>query len=615
MKKIFFTGCFVLSISFTGLAQFAEVYPTNWWAGMKWNKLQLLVHGSDQDFNKQSVSITYPGIALTKINRLQNGRYLALDIIISPVAKPGMVNIIFKDGAMINTLKWALNKKREGRGTSFAQGVNSADLVYLLMPDRFSNGDESNDKIPGMRDQSLNRDSMYARHGGDLQGVMNHLDYLKDLGVTTVWMTPVLENDMPDRTEHGYAVTNDYKVEPRFGGNEAYKKLGEAIHKNGMKLIQDVVYNHVGLYHFTVVDKPMKDWLNEWPSFTQTTYKDQLQFDPYASAAQKKLLTDGWFTKQMPDLNEKNPYVANYLIQHAIWSVEEFGVDGWRIDTYPYNDLNFMNRCNKALMDEYPLISIFGETWVHGVPNQSFFCENNYAIPFKSNLQNTTDFQELFYGIQPALNEKFGWTEGINKLYTTTAQDYVYKKPSTQVIFLDNHDLPRSYSVFGEDMAKYKMALGWLLTYRGVPQMYYGMEHLLKGFTNPDGLVRQDFFGGWKGDPVNKFTAAGRTDKENEIFNYIKTLANFRKNSSAIKHGRFMHYTPDDGLYVYFRYDSKETIMCIMNTAETEKQIDFAKYEERTKGFTSCKNIITGNQQGSNFKVPAKKMLVAIMEK
>ena len=616
MKKSFLlTTCFILIISFASLAQFADVYPTNWWAGMKWNKVQLLLHGSTADFNKQVVTINYPGIKLDKINRLENGRYMALDITISPVAKPGVVNIIFKDGAKINTIQWPLNKRREGRGTAFAQGVRSSDLIYLLMPDRFSNGDESNDKIAGMKDQSLNRDSMYARHGGDLQGVMNHLDYLKDLGVTTVWMTPVLENDMPDRTEHGYAVTNDYKVDPRLGTNETYKKLGEAIHKNGMKLIQDVVYNHVGLYHFTVVDKPMKDWLNEWPSFTQTTYKDQVQFDPYAAAAQKKLLTDGWFTRQMPDMNEKNPFVANYLIQHALWSVEEFGVDGWRIDTYTYNDLNFMNRCNKALMDEYPAISIFGETWVHGVPNQSYLCQNNYAIPFKSNLQNTTDFQELFYGIQPALNEKFGWTEGINKLYSTTAQDFVYKNPSTQVIFLDNHDLPRSYSVFKEDIEKYKMALGWLLTYRGIPQMYYGMEHLLTGFTNPDGLVRQDFMGGWKADNVNRFTLAGRTAKENEMFDYIKTLANFRKNSSALTTGKFMHYTPDDGLYVYFRYDNKETIMCIMNTAETEKQINFIKYEERTQGFSSCKNILTGQEMGRSFNVAAKKMLILILKK
>jgi glycosidase len=598
-------------------AQSPAIYPTNWWANMKYNKLQLLVHDSTQNFSKQTVTISYPGITVNKTNHLENSHYLAVDITISAAAKSGIVNIIFKDGRKSSTVKWPLEKRREGRGTAFAQGVRSQDLIYLLMPDRFSNGDESNDRITGMKDQSLNREKVYDRHGGDLKGVENHLDYLKDLGVTTVWMTPVVENDMPSRTEHGYAVTNDYKVDPRLGGNEAYKNLSAAIHKNGMKLIQDIVYNHVGLYHFTVVDKPMHDWLNEWPHYTQTTYKDQVIFDPHAAASQQKLMTDGWFTREMPDMNERNPYVANYLIQHALWSVEEFGVDGWRIDTYAYNDLPFMNRCNKALMDEYPLITIFGETWVHGVINQSYFCQNNYDIPFKSNLQNTTDFQQLFYGIMPALNEKFGWTEGVNKLYTTTAQDLVYKNSMGEVIFLDNHDLPRSFSVFGEDIEKYKMALGWLLTFRGVPQMYYGMEHLMKGLTSPnDGLVRKDFLGGWKGDSANKFTAAGRTADENNVFNYIRTLANFRKSASAITTGKLMQYTPDhDGLYVYFRYDAKQTIMCIMNTSDSVQEINFSNYPERTNHFRACKNVISGEEYGSSFTIPAKRMLVAEMKK
>jgi glycosidase len=330
---------------------------------------------------------------------------------------------------------YELKKRRPGKGTRFAQGVTSADFVYLLMPDRFSNGDENNDRLPGMKDQTLNRDSMYHRHGGDLQGVINHLDYLQDLGVTTVWMTPVIENDMANRTEHGYAFTNHYKVEPRFGGEVAYKKLSDALHGKGMKLIQDAVYNHVGIEHVTVADLPMKDWLHQWPKFTQTSYKDQPLMDPYASEGDKKVTSDGWFTTQMPDLNQNNPYVANYLIQHAIWSVEEFAVDGWRIDTYIYNDLAFMNRCNKALLDEYPALTMFGETWVHGTANQAYFTENNFNIPFKSNLPGVTDFQTNLYGIVPALNQNFGWTEGVNRLYQTLAQDFVYKKPLNHVYF------------------------------------------------------------------------------------------------------------------------------------------------------------------------------------
>ncbi|MER3499425.1 MAG: alpha-amylase [Chitinophagaceae bacterium] len=567
-----------------------EVYPAHWWVGMKWNKVQLMVYG--KDVATASYSVNYPGVQLKNVNKVENKNYVFLDLNISSAAKPGK---FFLDKN--KSIYFELKPRRKGKGTEFAQGVNSTDFVYLLMPDRFSNGDPSNDRITGMRDQSLNRDSIYDRHGGDLQGVINHLDYLKDLGVTTVWMTPVIENDMPNRTEHGYAFTNHYKIDPRYGGETMYKKLSDELHKRGMKLIQDAVYNHVGLYHFTVQDPPMKDWLHQWPVFTQTNYKDQTLFDPYGAPSEKRQMTDGWFTRQMPDMNHSNPFVANYLIQHAIWSVEEFAVDGWRIDTYIYNDLEFMNRCNKALLDEYPTLSMFGETWVHGVPNQSFFCENNVNAKFKSNLPATTDFQQLFYGIQPAVNEPFGWTEGVNKLYTTTAQDFLYKDPMRQVIFLDNHDLSRFYSVTGEDTAKYKLALGWLLTFRGVPQLYYGDEILMTGFTSPaDGWVRLDFKGGWPEDKQNKFTTEGRTPKENEIWSFIKTLANFRKSSSAITKGKLMQYLPVDGVYTYFRYDDKQTVMVVMNTDAKEHNVNMDRFKERTAGFSKAVNVLNGNQ-------------------
>ena len=573
---------------------FYGVYPSNWWVGMKNPKLQLMLYGKNVGmFTK--VTINYAGVKVNKISNVENKNYLFVDLTISKTTAPGHFKIVMSGGGLPDEdVNYELKARRPGKGTAFAQGVTSKDFIYLLMPDRFSNGDPTNDRIEGMRDQSLNRANIFDRHGGDLQGVINHLDYLKDLGVTTVWMTPVLENDMPNRTEHGYAFTNHYHIEPRLGGSGAYKKLSDELHKRGMKLIQDAVYNHVGLYHFTVQDPPMKDWLHQWPSFTQTTYKDQTVFDPHASTYDTKKMVDGWFTQQMPDMNESNPYVANYLIQHAIWCVEEFGVDGWRIDTYAYNDLPFMNRCNKVLMEEFPKLTMFGETWVHGVPNQSYFCENNYSIPFKSNLQATTDFQCLFYGIQPAINEKFGWTEGVNKLYTTAAQDFVYKDPMREVIFLDNHDLARFYSVVGEDTTKYKMGLAWLLTFRGVPQLYYGDEILMTGFTNPDGNVRLDFKGGWTGDPENKFTKEGRTEKEENIFQYLRRFANFRKNSSAITTGKMMQYVPVDGVYVYFRYDDKQTVMCVMNTKDEAATIDLSRFKERTKDFTKAYDVATG---------------------
>ena len=595
MRKIIFIFYILLTGISTKLnAQQTQLYPTNWWIGMKWNKVQILVYNPQKSINNSAIKINYPGIVLNKINRLENERYLALDVTIAAVAKPGIVNIFLTVDNKTETIQWPLEIKKTGNGTAYAQGVTSADFMYLLMPDRFSNGDISNDKIVGLKDQSLNRDSMYLRHGGDLQGVINHLDYLKDLGVTTVWMTPVLLNDMPTRTEHGYAITNHYKVDDRIGGNEMYKKLSAAIHAKGMKLIQDAVYNHVGSQHFTVLDKPMKNWLNEWPNFTQTTYRDQVLFDPYAAVSETKKMSDGWFVKNMPDLNQQNPFVANYLIQHALWSVEEFGVDGWRIDTYIYNDLPFMNMCNKALTDEYPAITMFGETWVHGVVNQSYFCQNNLNNAFKSNLQNTTDFQMLLYGIQPALNEKPGWTDGLMKLYNTAAQDILYKNPMGQVLFLGNHDLSRFFSVVNEDVAKYKIALGWLLTYRGIPQLYYGDEILMKGFSNPDGLVRSDFLGGWANDSLNKFISKGRTKQENEVHNYTKTLANFRKNSQALTHGKMLQYLPENETYTYVRYTDTETILCIINVGNTIKEINVKeKYPESIKNYSNILNIIS----------------------
>jgi glycosidase len=592
-------------------AQQVSVYPQNWWIGMKMNKIQLMIYGKDIT----EASINHPGIQVTKVHKVENSNYLFVDITILPTAKPGAAKIVVK-GATTSSVEFGLKARRKGNGTSFAQGVTSSDFIYLLMPDRFSNGDPSNDRIEGMRDQTLNRDSIYHRHGGDFQGIINNLNYLQDLGVTTIWMTPVIENDMPDRTEHGYAFTNHYKIEPRLGGAAGYKQLSDSLHKRGMKLIQDAVYNHVGSYHFTVLDPPMKDWLHQWPNFTQTTYKDQVLYDPYASASDKKKMADGWFTRQMPDMNQDNPYVANYLIQHAIWSVEEFGVDGWRIDTYPYNDLEFMNRCNKALLDEYPKMTMFGETWVHGVPAQAYFTRNKMNIPFKSNLPGVTDFQTNLYGIVPALTENFGWTEGVNKLYSTLAGDYVYENPMNNVIFLDNHDKSRIFSVVKEDVAKQRMAIGWLLTSRGIPQMYYGTEVLMRGETNPDGWVRLDFPGGWKEDGKSAFTGDGLDDRELGVQDWTRKLANYRKNSAAIKTGKLMQYVPDDGLYVYFRYDEKQAVMCIMNTSDKIKHVNFTNYPEMFKNVKQIKSVMgTERIEGDNLNIDPKKFVILELNK
>lgn len=623
MYRIIFSLCVCALYSLSVSAQQIDVYPNHWWVGMKNPNLQIMVHGENIANRIPMIKMAETGmkigegITLVQIERVENPNYIFLDLRTAKEAKPGKYNFTFGPKDKVVTIPFEFKERRKGNGTAFAQGVTASDFIYLLMPDRFSNGELSNDRIAGMKDQSLNRDSIFTRHGGDLQGVINHLDYLKDMGVTTLWMTPVIENDMPDRTEHGYAFTNHYKIEPRIGGEKAYLQLSDELHKRGMKLIQDAVYNHVGLQHFLVQDIPAKDWLHQWPSFTQTSYREQPLFDPYAAPSDRKRSNDGWFTTQMPDLNQSNPMVANFLIQHAIYSMEEFGVDGWRIDTYMYNDLEFMNRCNKALTNEYPHVTMFGETWVHGTVNQAFFAENNMQTNFKSNLQGVTDFQTLFYGIQTALMEPFGWTNGVNKLYTTLSNDILYKDPLRNAIFLSNHDLSRWFSVVNENVQKHKMGFQWLLTSRGIPQMYYGDEVLMKGVTNPDGWVRLDFPGGWDGDKVNAFTGQGLTADQQSVQTLIKTLANFRKNASALQTGKLMQYLPVDGLYVYFRYDEKQTIMCIMNTSDKEQVVDFSKYAERTTGFSTAVNVLDNASQNlaSTINIGAWQSLVLELKK
>jgi glycosidase len=389
----------------------------------------------------------------------------------------------------------------------------------------------------------------------------------------------------------------------------------DSAHQHHIKIIQDAVYNHIGNKHFLYLDPPAIDWFNHWPQYTNTTYKDQPLVDAYASEIDKKITANGWFTRFLPDLNQRNPFVANFLIQHAIWTVEEFGIDGWRVDTYFYSDRDFLNNINKALYNEYPNISIFGETTMQSVTEQAYYMQNNITTSWKSNLQGVTDY-EWYASILASLNESLGNESGITKLYNTLVQDILYKDPMRNEIFLDNHDQNRFYSVVGEDFNKYKTGIGLLLTQRGIPQLYYGTEILMKNFKDPsDAEVRKDFPGGWPDDAVNKFSPEGRNQQENEAYNYIKTLAHFRMQSSALRTGKLMQYIPSDGLYVYFRYDEKQTIMCVVNTSEKDKEIFFSNYVERTGGFSAAQNVITGENVSNPFSIPSKTMWVLELKK
>lgn len=591
-----------------------RIEPSNWWVGMKNNKLQLIVHGNQ--IANRNVSINYPGVTLLKTNKVENPNYLFLDVEISPATQPGIFPIRFeKKGAKAIVSNYEL-KARNVRQVK-AQGVTTKDLVYLIMPDRFANGDKTNDIVKGMTETTLNRDSMYLRHGGDIQGIINNLDYLQDLGVTALWINPLLTNDQPKTSYHGYANTENYRIDPRYGTNELYKKLIDELHKRGMKMVKDLVHNHVGSNHWTVLDLPAKDWLNQWPAFTRTTYREQTHFDPYASAADKKQMVNGWFDFHMPDPNQQNPYVRNYITQSHIWWVEYAGVDAFRLDTYAYNDLDYMAEWAKAIKAEYPNLNSFGETWVQGVPSQTYFTEGQVVNQkLDTGLDGVTDFQAL-WAVNEALNGKFGWTDGVVRLYNTLTYDYQYKDATKNVVFLDNHDLNRFYSVVNEDFSKYKSGIAWVLTTRGIPQFYYGNEILMTGTTTPDGKVRLDFKGGWLEDKVNKFTAAGRTEKENEAFNYVRKLATYRKNNEVLQTGKMMQFVPQDGVYVYFRYNADKTVMMLMNGEEKEVSLSTARFAERTTGFTQALNVATGEVLAdiSQLKIPAKTTLVLELKK
>lgn len=558
-----------------------NVYPSHWWTGMKHSSIQLMIHSNENLSPRLTAKSS--SISIKKIFQPENKHYLFVDIEILSSAKPGIYTMVFSDG---RTLQYEL--KARVKDASMHQGVRSEDLIYLIMPDRFVNGDPSNDTFKDLRDTLSDRKNPYARHGGDLAGVASKLDYLKELGVTSIWMTPVMENDMPIMNEsiwkmsgyHGYWITSHYKVDKRFGGNEAYKKLVQAAHQKGLKVLQDAVYNHIGNHHHTVLDPPMNDWLNQWPVYTGPDHREEVFFDPYATASEKNRMIGGWFVPHLPDLNLSNPYVAKYMIQQNIWSTEEFGIDGWRVDTYKYCDEPFLNDINAALLREYPKLTVFGEAWTNTVAGSAYFTQNNMNTAFKHQIKGVTDFP-LQGAIMDVLNQPFGWNEGVMKVYTTLSQDFLYKDPFTNCIFLDNHDMNRFFSMAGESMNKYKIGLGLLLTTRGIPQVYYGTEILMKNFKDPnDAAVRLDFPGGWKSDNTDKFSASGRSEKEQEAFDFFKSLAQFRKGSPALTKGKLIQFIPKNGVYVYFRVSDKQKIMCVVNTSNKEENIQMSAFSE-----------------------------------
>lgn len=575
------------------LASPLQVEPPNWWTGMLHNRVELLLHYEGLS-NFQVRVGKADGVSLEKVEKGDSPNYLFVTLQIAPGAPAQKVPIIFsypeKNQEMVHEYP-ILQRNLAAKG----QGLDSRDVVYLIMPDRFANGDPSNDNVAGMR-EGLARDSLLGRHGGDLKGIIDHLDYLKDLGVTAIWLNPELENDQENSSYHGYAITDLYRIDRRLGTNELYRDFVRECHQRGLKVVRDVVPNHIGHRHPWMADLPTKDWVNTWPTMTQTSYRAPTLLDPYASEYDKKRFSDGWFVPSMPDLNQRNPHLANYLIQQALWWVEYSGLDAFRIDTYTYSDQEFMSRFNAAIRAEYPAIHLFGEVWEYSAIVQGFFADNQpmRRANFDSNLPGVVDFQ-LCFAIQEALKREQGWTEGVSRIYYTLAKDYFYEDPTRNVVMLDNHDMTRFFSVVGENMNKYKSGIAFLLTTRGIPQLYYATEILSTGFEAPShGNIRMDFPGGWPGDPQNKFQASGRTAQENEAFDFTRTLLRYRNATPALQTGKLMQFAPNQDVYAYFRYDEAKTVLVLINSGNGERQVDTAPFAERMRGFARAKNVMTG---------------------
>ncbi len=594
----------------TGQVDKARVEPPFWWTGMENQDLQVLIY--DENIGDAEVSIKYPGVEIVNIDRVENKNYLFVNLKISKVAQPGNFDIKLKNKRKKKSYSYTLQSRTKDKLA--VQGINAADFIYLIMPDRFANGDTSNDSVEGMTQTGIDRQRMYYRHGGDLQGIIDQLDYIEELGVTALWLNPVQTNDQPYESYHGYAVTDHYNIDPRFGDNALYKKLVDACHQRGIKVIMDIIHNHIGSEHWMFKDLPSTDFVHEWDEFTRSKYRAAIVTDPYASEVDTKQNSNGWFDYHMPDMNQQNKLLAKYFIQNNIWWVEYSGLDAYRVDTYFYPDLTFMADWAKALNTEYPTLGIFGETWVHGPAIQAQFTKDNHLRgDYNSNLPAVTDFQ-LYYAINEALDKQQGWTEGVTRIYYTLAQDFLYEDPYRNVVFLDNHDLSRFFSMVKEDVNKFKSGIAFLMTIRGIPMLYYGTEILMKNYTDPDGKVREDFPGGWENDKANKFTKAGRTEEEQAIFSYISTLSNYRKNNEVLQTGKLMQFVPEDGIYVYFRYNKVKTVMVVMNTNNESKTVDTKRYKERMTGFSTAKNIIDDSTLTDLSSLKIEKNSIIVLE-
>ena len=556
-----------------------KVAPRFWWAGMKNPELQIMLYGDK--IASSDVTLSSKDVAIKEIVRQDNPNYLLLYADLSEAA-PQQFDIILKQGKKSAVVPYEL--KARTRNGADIQGFTSSDVLYLIMPDRFANGNPENDVAEGMLEGKVDRNDLFARHGGDLQGVSDHLDYISDLGATAIWLNPIQENDMESGSYHGYAITDYYQVDRRFGTNEDFRNLVEKAHKSGLKVVMDMIFNHCGSENHLFKDKPSKDWFNFKSEYVQTSFKTASVMDIHASDYEKKIAADGWFTQVMPDFNQRNRHVARYLIQSSVWWIEYAGINGIRQDTHPYADYDFMSEWCREVLDEYPNFNIVGETWLNSNVLVSYWQKDSrLAAPKNSNLPTVMDFPLTDLMSKAFDEETTDWGGGLYRLYDYQTQDLVYANPMNLLVFLDNHDTSRFARTeeLARNLTRYKQAMTFLLTTRGIPQIYYGTEILMDGDkADGDGCLRKDFPGGWQGDETDCFKPEGRTALQNEAYDFTKKLLQWRKNNEAIGKGALKHFSIASGTYVYQRAYNGKSVVVIMNGTDKEQELDLKPYRE-----------------------------------
>ena len=580
-----------------------RVEPTNWYAGMKNPSLQLMVYG--KGIKQANVSTDYAGVKVDSVVRLDSPDYLLVYLNLQGV-QPGTMKLNFEQGGKKKQVNYEI-KHRDMPGEA-RQGFTNADVLYMLMPDRFADGNVKNNVVKGMLDQLCVRTEPSLRHGGDLEGIRQHLDYFNELGVTTLWFTPVLENDMPSggghSSYHGYATTDYYKVDPRFGTNEDYRRLVDEAHQKGLKVVMDMIFNHCGSSHPWQINPPASDWFNQPNYGLQTSFKLTPCVDPYASEIDKRETEEGWFVSSMPDLNQNNPHVATYLIQNSIWWVETVGINGIRMDTYPYAYAAPMARWMKQLNEEYPNFNTVGETWVTQPAYTATWQKDSRLVKQNSNLKTVMDF--AFYEAMDSCKHETtdDWWRGFNRVYNTFVYDYLYTDVNHVMAFIENHDTDRFLGE-GKDVNRLKQGLALLLTIKRIPQLYYGTEVLMNGVKKvTDGNVRKDFMGGFPGDERNCFTADGRTAAENEMFGWLSRLLHWRKGNDVIVNGTQTQFCPHNGVYVIARRHEGKTVMLMLNGLDKENKVDVKRYAELIDTTAEASNVLTGEKINLTTDIP-----------